>query len=84
MTIRDSFEQRLSEAVEACRGCVHVYYTPDKDAYFAPWALAGARVIMTELGNPRKLRDKGLLVSFLQAHLSHTSAKPCPFVWSSS
>ena len=85
-SIRDSFERQLSEAVDACRGCVHVYYTPDKDAYLAPWAPAGARVAMTELGNPRKLRDKGLLVPFLQAHISHKSSmsKPCPFVWSNA
>jgi hypothetical protein len=82
-SIRDTFEQRLSEAVDRCRQCVHVYYTPEKDTAFAAWAPKGARVTMTPLGNPRKLRDRGLLVRFLQEHFDHSNnrgTRPCQFV----
>ena len=79
--IRDSFEEKLEEAVVKCRECVHVYYTPEKDSYFAPWAPSGAKVVMSDVGNPRVLRDKGLLVPFLQKHFNH-DGKPCSFVWS--
>jgi hypothetical protein len=81
--IRDTFEQRLNEAVNQCRHCVHVYYTPDKDTAFAAWVPKSAQVTITPLRNPRKLRDKGLLVRFLQEHFDHSNnrgTRPCQFV----
>ncbi len=82
-SVRREFDARLSKAVAACKGCVHVYFSPEKDAYFASHTPANATVVVSNVGNPRRLRDKGLLVPFLRAHIDHVSDRhaKCTFQW---